>query len=139
MLTYLPNLLAFAAFLLAAYVAYRQESREDGQTTAQRLRKLDGVAINTELRQQGFQSEIEGVADHASRERLALAENFRQQMATNEANFKRDLDSLKEQIKELPVMRDLLTRVDERFLSTAKEFDKLDRKMDQILSVLTHK
>ena len=139
MLTYLPNLLAFAAFLLAAYVAYRQESREDGQTTAQRLRKLDGAAINAELRQQGFQAEIEGVADHGKREREAMTENFRQQMATSEANFKRDLDSLKEQIKDVPLMRDLLSRMDERFVNTSKELDKLDRKMEQVIGLLTHK
>ena len=135
MLTYLPNLLAFMAFALAAFVAFRQESREDGQTTAQRLRKTETALVasdirhaNQEARQQGFQTEIENVADYGKRERQTM-----------EANFRRDYEALKDLIKDVPVMRDLLSRMDERFINTGKELDKMSRDMAQIIGLLTHK
>ena len=125
---YLPYLFSLAALVLTGFVAFRKESREDGQTTAQRLRKIESTQANQEIRQQGFQIEIENVADHASRERLVLTENMN-----------RDHAMLKELIKDVPSMRDLLSRMDERFLSTKEEMKSLALKMDRIVELLTHK
>lgn len=125
---YLPSILAFAAFALAAYVAFRQESREDGQTTTQRLRKIETVQANQDLRQQGLQVEMENVADYGKRERQTMVDNHQ-----------RDLDNLQHQIKDMPNMRDLLNRMDERFINTNDAVRKLDAKMDRIVDLLTHK
>ena len=128
MLTLLPILLSAAALLLALYAHFRTETREDGQTTSQRLRKVEGSLANQEARQQGFQTEIEGVADHAERERKALIENF-----------KRDIEGIKEQVKDVPTMRELLYRMVERLENMKESTAKLDGKMDRIVDLLTHK
>ena len=128
MLDYLPILLSAAALLLTVILAFRKESREDGQTTSQRLKKMEVGLANQEARQQGFQGEIEGVADFCKRERLALAENV-----------KRDHDALKEQVKDVPTMRELLYRMVERLENMKESTQKLDGKMDRIVELLTHK
>ena len=128
MLTLIPYLFSLAALLLTAYFAFRKEVREDGQTVPQRLAKMEVAIANQEARQQGFQAEIEGVADHAKREQQTIAENA-----------KRDHDMLKDLIKDVPSMRDLLSRMDERFLSTKEEMKSLALKMDRIVELLTHK
>ena len=125
--TYLPYLTLFSV-LLAVYALFRKESREDGQTTAQRLQKMEAELRKQDIRQQGFQAEIEGVADHGKRERQTL-----------EASIKRDHDTLREQIKDMPDMRQLLARMDERFLNTKEEMKSLALKMDRIVELLTHK
>ena len=128
MLTLIPYLFSLAALLLTAYFAFRKEVREDGQTVPQRLAKMEAAIANQEVRQQGFQAEIEGVADHAKREQHTIVENA-----------KRDHDMLKDLIKDVPSMRDLLSRMDERFLSTKEEMKSLALKMDRIVELLTHK
>ena len=128
MLDYLPILLSAAALLLTVLLAFRKEGREDGQTTSQRLKKMEAGLANQEARQQGFQGEIEGVADFCKRERLALAENV-----------KRDHDALKEQVKDVPTMRELLYRMVERLENMKESTQKLDGKMDRIVELLTHK
>ena len=128
MLDYLPILLSAAALLLTVLLAFRKESREDGQTTTQRLKKMEVGLANQEARQQGFQGEIEGVADFCKRERIALAENV-----------KRDHDALKEQVKDVPTMRELLYRMVERLENMKESTQKLDGKMDRIVELLTHK
>ena len=128
MLTLIPYLFSLAALLLTAYFAFRKEVREDGQTVPQRLAKMEVAIANQEARQQGFQAEIEGVADHAKRERQTIVENA-----------KRDHETLLHQIKDVPNMRDLLSRMDERFLSTKEEMKSLAAKMDRIVELLTHK
>ena len=128
MLDYLPILLSAAALLLTVVLAFRKEHREDGQTTSQRLKKMEVGLANQEARQQGFQGEIEGVADFCKRERLALAENV-----------KRDHDALKEQVKDVPTMRELLYRMVERLENMKESTQKLDGKMDRIVELLTHK
>lgn len=128
MLAYIPLLLSCAALLLTAYFAFRKEGQEEKQATANRLSKLEVEQANQIARQQGFQAEIEGVADHGNRERVAMVEN-----AAREHN------AIKEMIKDVPTMRDLLGRMDERFQSTKEEMRNLSGKMDKILDVLTHK
>ena len=128
MLTYLPSLFSLASLLLVFYLVTRKEAREDGQTTAQRLKKAEGAIANQEARQQGFQAEIEAVADYGKREREALADAHR-----------RDYETLKEQIKDVPSMRDLLSRMVERMENFGKTVDKLDGKTDRIVELLTHK
>ena len=128
MLDYLPILLSAAALLITVVLAFRKESREDGQTTTQRLKKMEVGLANQEARQQGFQGEIEGVADFCKRERLALAENV-----------KRDHEALKDQIKDVPTMRELLYRMVERLENMKESTQKLDGKMDRIVELLTHK
>ena len=128
MLDYLPVLLSAAALLLTALLAFRKEGREDGQTTSQRLTKAEAELANQRARQTGFQQEIEAVADHAERERRALA-----------AAHQRDYEALKEQIKDVPTMRELLYRMVERMEGFGKTVDKLDGKTDRIVELLTHK
>lgn len=126
---WLPGVaVALFGVLVTLYLNRRKEEREDGQTPTQRLHKLEVEHAKFEKRQQGFQLEIEGVADNAARERTTLADSH-----------KRDFDTLKEQIKDVPNMRDLLNRMDERFISTTTAVNKLDAKMDQIVALLTHK
>lgn len=117
-----------ASLLLTLFALFRKESRENGQTTGQRLQKLELTAANQEARQSGFQNEIEGVADHAERERRAMLDIT-----------KRDYDSLREQIKDIPTMRELLYRMVERLENTGKAVEKVDAKMDRIVDLLTHK
>jgi peptidoglycan hydrolase CwlO-like protein len=121
-----------AALLLTVYFAFRQENRVDGQSAAQRLVKIEAEIANQQARQQGFQAEIESVADHAVRERQALTDNFRRE---HEALR----DQIKEQIKDVPTMRELLYRLVERMENVTKTTDKLDLKMDQIVVLLTRK
>ena len=128
MLTMIPYLFSLAALLLTGYVAFRKEAREDGQTTTQRLAKAESELANMRARQTGFQQEIEAVADHAERERKALAEGHQ-----------RDYEALKEQIKDVPTMRELLYRMVERMENFGKTVDKLDGKTDRIVELLTHK
>ena len=127
MLAHLPLILSVLSLLLVGVLAFRRESREDGQTTSQRLRKVESEQANLGARQTGFQQEIEAVADHAERERRAMADAQ-----------KRDYESLKEQIKDVPTMRELLFRMVERLENTGKAVEKLDAKMDRIVDLLTH-
>ena len=53
-------------------------------------------------------------------------------------NAVREHNAIKEMIKDVPTMRDLLSRMDERFQSTKEEMKNLSGKMDKILDVLTH-
>ena len=124
--SWLPYLFSAIALLLTLFTAFRKESREDGQTTAQRLRKMEAGLANQEARQAGFQGEIEGVADHAERERRVLADIT-----------KRDIEALREQIKDVPTMRELLYRMAERLENFGKTVDKLDGKTDKIVELLT--
>ena len=126
--TLIPYIISAAGLLLAGYALFRKESREDGQTTAQRLKTMEMLIAKHEKRQEGFQLEIENVADHGKREREMIVENS-----------KRDHAELQHQIKDMPSMRDLLNRMDERFINTNEAVRKLESKMDKILDLLTHK
>ena len=151
MLEFIPYAFSFISVLLTGYLAFRKEgqeekqlvagrlmnlenaltsllSREETQAAGVRLNKLEVGQANQEARQQGFQAEIEGVADHGKRERLAMAENSN-----------RDHAALKELIKDVPTMRELVYRMVERLDNTSKAMDKLDGKMDRIVELLTHK
>ena len=128
MIPHLQNLISAGTTLLALYAIFRGEKRQDGQTPDQRMRKLEAGQANQEARQAGFQGEIEGVADHAERERRVLADIM-----------KRDVDSLREQIKDVPTMRELLYRMVERLENTGKAVEKLDGKMDKVVDLLSHK
>ena len=125
---FLPYLFSAAALLLTVIALFRKESREDGQTMPQRLKKLEVDIANQLARQQGFQAEIEAVADYGKRERQTIIDNAR-----------RDHETLKDLIKDVPNMRDLLSRMDERFTSTKDEMKSLAAKMDRIVELLTHK
>lgn len=120
--------IGIAALLATVYFFFRKESREDGQTALHRLARIEAEIANMMARQQGFQGEIENVADHAKRERQAIVEN---------AN--RDHNLLREMIKDVPTMRDLVYRMVERLENTKESMAKLDSKMDRIVELLTHK
>ena len=129
----LPYMFSVLSLLLTLFALFRKESREDGQTSPQRLRKLEVELANQSARQQGFQAEIEDVADYAELERKAMSE------AHN-----RDYDALKDLIKDVPDMRNLLARMDERFQSTKEEIKSLKddvksvaTKADRIVELLT--
>ena len=133
LLTFIPYLFSFVALLLTAYFAFRKEGQEEKQALATRLAKLEIEQANQIVRQQGFQVEIESVADHGERERRAMVEN-----AT------RDHNAIKELIKDVPDMRNLLARFDERFQSTKEEIKSLKddvknvgKKADRIVELLT--
>ena len=128
LLPYLPLIFSLASLAITILFVFRKETREDGQTTPQRLKKLEVGYENQGARQQGFQKEIEDVADFSKRERQTIVDNV-----------KRDLDALKEQIKDVPTMRELLYRMVERLENTGKAVEKLDGKMDRIVELLTHK
>ena len=151
MLTLIPYLFSLASLLLAVYMVSRKETREDGQTTAQRLKKAEAALVNQEARQTGFQQEIEGVADHGKREREALADAHRRDYEELAGAHRRDYEALKEQIKDVPDMRTLLVRMDERFTSTKEEIKStkeeikslkddvknVEKKADRIVELLT--
>jgi septation ring formation regulator EzrA len=136
----ISSFIGVAALPLTVYFAFRQENRVDGQSAAQRLVKIEAEIANQRVelanqqaRQQGFQAEIEGVADHAERERRAIVENA-----------VRDHNAIKELIKDVPDMRNLLARFDERFQSTKEEIKSLKddvknvgKKADRIVELLT--
>ena len=124
----LSSSIAIAALLLGAYFVFRKEGREDRAGAALRLNKIEAEIANIIARQQGFQGEIEGVADHAKRERQTIVENVN-----------RDHNVLREMIKDVPTMRELLYRMVERMENMNKATDKLDTKMDRIVELLTHK
>ena len=131
----LSSSIAIAALLLGAYFVFRKEHREDGQTALQRLARIEAELAgqrvelaNQQARQQGFQAEIENVADHAKRERQTIVENAA-----------RDHNVLREMIKDVPTMRDLVYRMVERLENTKESMAKLDLKMDRIVELLTHK
>ena len=128
MLDMIPYLFSFAALALTAYFAFRKEGQEEKQAVIARLGKLETEQANHLARQQGFQAEIEGVADYGKRERAALAESV-----------KRDHEALREQIKDVPTMRELLYRMVERLENMKESTQKLDVKMDRIVELLTHK
>ena len=127
--------IGIAALLATVYFFFRKERREDGQTATHRLAQMEAEIAgqrvelaNQKARQQGFQSEIENVADHAKRERVAIVENAA-----------RDHSALKEMIKDVPTMRDLVYRMVERLENTKESMAKLDAKMDRIVELLSHK
>ena len=131
--------IAIIALLLSAYFVLRKENRDDGLATTQRLLKIETeLALqrveqaNQNIRQQGFQAEIEGVADYSARERVAMSESLRREHEVLK-------EHIKEQIKDVPTMRELLYRLVERMENMGKVTDKLDSKMDQIVVLLTHK
>ena len=128
LLTFIPYLFSFIALLLTAYFAFRKEGQEEKQAIANRLAKLEVEQANQIVRQQGFQVEIESVADYGKRERLALAENTL-----------RDHHALREMIKDVPTMREMLFRMVERLENMKESTAKLDTKMDRIVEILTHK
>ena len=135
----LSSTIAIAALLVTVYFVFRKEGREDGQTASHRLIKIEAelasqrVELANQLaRQQGFQAEIEGVADHGSRERQALTESLRPEHEALK-------EQIKEQIKDVPTMRELLYRLVERMENMGKTTDKLDGKMDRIVELLTRK
>ena len=68
------------------------------------------------------------MADYGKRERLAMMES-----AT------RDHNALKEMIKDVPTMREMLFRMVERLENMKESTAKLDTKMDRIVEILTHK
>ena len=123
-----PGVVAIASLALTVYLNMRKESREDGLTVVQRLRKVETVQNNHDLRQQGLQVEIENVADYGKRERSTMMEQI-----------VRDHTVLRDMIKDVPAMRDLINRMAERLESVKETNIKIDNKMDRILDVLTHK
>lgn len=139
MLLYIPYLFSCAALLLTVYIAFRKENQEDKKALLLRLGKVETEQANQIARQTGFQTEIENVADYGKRERVAMIENSRQERLALIENARREHEVLKDMIKDVPVMRDLLSRMDERFLSTKEEMKNLSGKMDKILDVLTKK
>ena len=131
----LSSSIAIAALLLGAYFVFRKEHREDGQTALQRLARIEAELAgqrvelaNQQARQQGFQAEIENVADHAKRERQTIVENAA-----------RDHNVLREMIKDVPTMREMLFRMVERLENMKESTAKLDYKVDRIVELLTHK
>lgn len=131
----LPYIFSAISLLVTFFALFRKEAREDGQTPPQRLKKLEAEhatlkmdLANQIIRQQGFQVEIENVADYGKRERQAIIDNA-----------KRDHDAMQNQIKDVPIMRDMINRMAERLESVKETNAKIDTKMDKILDVLTHK
>ena len=127
--------IGIAALLATVYFFFRKERREDGQTATHRLAAMEAEITsqrvelaNQKARQQGFQAEIENVADFSKRERQAIVENNA-----------RDHNALREMIKDVPSMRDLVYRMVERLENTKESMAKLDSKMDRIVEILTHK
>ena len=124
--TLVPYIISAGGLLLAAYALFRKESREDGHTLPQRVQKLEAIYAIQEKRQEGFQIEIEHVADQARQARESLAENL-----------KRDIESLHHQVKDVPDIRNLVNRMDERFKAADETARSLDKKMERVLTILT--
>ena len=123
---FVPTLASVAALLLAIFSLLRKESREDGQTTPQRLKKVEGLVANLDVRITGFQQEIEGVADRAHRDTESAKESHR-----------RDLAAMSEKVSQVPQVLDRLGRLETRLDNTGKTVDKLEGKIDRILELLT--
>ena len=128
LLEFIPYLFSLAALLFTAYFAFRKEGQEEKQAIATRLSKIEIEQANQIARQQGFQVEIESVADYGKRERLAQSDNMT-----------RELHLLREMIKDVPTMREMLFRMVERLENMKESTSKLDTKMDRIVEILTHK
>ena len=120
-----PGVLAVASLALTVYLNMRKENREDGLTMAQRVKRSEVSLQEVGLRQTGLQLEVERVADAARQAREAIREEHR-----------RDFEGMRDQVKELPALRDLVVRMVEKADNTSKSFDKLDTKVDSIINML---
>ena len=128
MLAFIPYAFSLLSLLITTYLVFRKEGREEGQATNARIVKLEAEQANQIQRQTGFQTEIENVADYGKRERQSLVDSN-----------KREHESIRELIKDVPTMRELLYRMVERLENVKETNIKLDHKMDRIVELLTHK
>ena len=120
--------LAGAALLASGYGALRREAREDGMTPSQRLTKLEATLAKHEARQTGFQGLIEKVADDCKVVQEATRENHR-----------RDMEAIRESVKDVPLMREMLARYDENMKATRGDVGEVKGKIDRLFELLTQR
>lgn len=118
----LPVVLSGLALLFAVYSLVRRESREDGQTTSQRLKKLEGQAANHEQRHTGQEQAQEKLAAHVQSEINAH---------TREVDHR--FERLEKEVAQVPQLRESMARMEEKL----KGIDKLDAKLDRLTELLT--
>ena len=118
----LPTLLALFAFLVSLFSLVRKEAREDGQTTSQRLKKLESVSANHEVRHTGQEQASERLADHT-----------RDAIAVHSREAERRFVALETATADVPRLREAMVRMEEKL----KGIDKIEAKLDQLYALLT--
>ena len=118
----LPYLLSGAGLLLAIYTLFRKEGREDGQTTPQRLRKLEAGAGLLETWRQGLETPQE---KQAWRSALVLANK-----ANEDAITKANSDRLLSQLENAADW--------ERVVGILKEFNEVQRQLAVVATTSQH-
>lgn len=109
------NVLSTISICLVIWLALRKESREDGQTVPQRLKKLETAQANAEARMTGFQQEHERSAE----------------------KFTTKCDDLERQVARVPALSESIVRMETRIEESGKTVEKMDRKMDKLLELLS--
>lgn len=109
------NVLSLVSICLVIWLAFRKESREDGQTVPQRLKKLETNHANHEERMTGFQQQHERTAER----------------------FTARCDDLEKQVAKVPALSESIVRMETRIEENAKTVEKIDRKMDKLLELLS--
>lgn len=121
-LSLIPYMLSTAALVLSVYLGFRKESREDGQTTSQRLKKLEVTAANHEQRHTGLEQAGERLAEH-----------IKTDIDTHSREVDRRFKPLETAVEELPRLRESMARMEEKL----KGIDKIETKLDRLTELLT--
>ena len=116
---------ALIAILITLYLNARKEAREDGLTPSQRQKKMEMAQIDMSLRQNGFQQEIE-----------RAAEFYRLSLASIREDHRRDFDSIRDQVRDIPLLRDDVTRLKTQLSMFTETAAKLENKMEKLVDLM---
>ena len=116
---------ALIAILITLYLNARKEAREDGLTPSQRQKKIEMAQVDIGLRQNGFQQEIERVAQF-----------YQLSLASIREDHRRDFDSIRDQVRDIPLLRDDVTRLKTQLSMFTETADKLEKKMEKLVDLM---
>lgn len=116
------NVLSALALAVALWLAFRRESREDGQTTSQRLKKVEAQLANHEQRHTGHDQALERGLDTVGRDVREV-----------EREARRRCEVLEQSAAEVPKLREAIAVMQKDL----QRLEKIEDKLDKLTEMLT--
>lgn len=117
---------------LNVILALRKESREDGQTVSQRLKKQEAKTAELDAQRQGEERAREKLAEMMHNEHERLAEKMESRATQHEKETERRLGKLDSDVKEVQGLRERLVRI-ETELQSLPRIESSVREMNSLL------
>jgi DNA repair exonuclease SbcCD ATPase subunit len=120
------------SIVLNVILALRKESREDGQTISQRMKKVEGKTGELDAQRQGEERAREKLAEMMRNDYERLGERVEARATQHERETERRLGKLDQDVKEVQGLRERLVRI-ETELQSLPRIESSVREMNSLL------